>query len=165
MSIAKKSSIGCVFKNEKILLIKRRDVPVWALPGGGVEKNESPRQAIIREIKEETGFDVIIKKKIGEYIPINKLANYTYLFECSIIGGEKKISDETKKVDFFSLNSLPKKIPPPFDLWIQDSLKKNTPFKKTLKTVTYRALLKNSFFHPILVLRFLMARLKIPFNS
>ncbi|NBO24836.1 MAG: NUDIX hydrolase, partial [Chlamydiae bacterium] len=40
---------------EKVLLIKRRDVPVFALPGGGVESNESAEEAAIREMGEETG--------------------------------------------------------------------------------------------------------------
>ena len=38
---------------KKILLVKRRDVPVWVLPGGGVEENENEEDAILREAKEE----------------------------------------------------------------------------------------------------------------
>ena len=165
MSIVKKSVIGCVFEKNKILLIKRRDVPVWVLPGGKVDKDESLKAAVIREIKEETGFDVIIKRPIGEYIPINKLSTLTYLFECSIISGEKTISCETKKVDFFSLKDLPKKIPPPFLEWIQYSFQKKPFIKKKITSVTYFALFKNFLIHPILVFRFLLARLGFPINS
>jgi len=55
-----KSVIGVVFSpdEKQVLLTKRRDVPVWVLPGGGIERNENPEDAIVREILEETGFHV-----------------------------------------------------------------------------------------------------------
>jgi 8-oxo-dGTP pyrophosphatase MutT (NUDIX family) len=58
------------FSDKRILLIKRRTVPFkgyWALPGGRVEAGETVEQTVIREAKEETGLDVEIVKKIGEY--------------------------------------------------------------------------------------------------
>lgn len=58
------------FPDKRILLVKRRTVPFkgyWALPGGRVEAGETVEQTVIREVKEETGLDVEIVKKIGEY--------------------------------------------------------------------------------------------------
>ena len=77
MEIKDQSVTAVIFTKDrkKTLLIKRRDVPVWVLPGGGIEKNESIETAIVREIYEESGYRVKITKKIGEYIPINKLSN------------------------------------------------------------------------------------------
>ena len=44
----------------KILLAKRREDGIWTNPGGHPEKGESPRQAAIREVKEETNIDITI---------------------------------------------------------------------------------------------------------
>src|SRR3989304_8720717 len=110
------SVIAVVFtKNrQEVLLIKRRDVPVWGLPGGGIEKDETALGAIIREVKEESGFEVKIVKKIGEYTPVNKLSKFTYLFECEIVTGEATSSSESSDVKFFEVKKLPKLIPPPY---------------------------------------------------
>ncbi|KKL15500.1 hypothetical protein LCGC14_2505000, partial [marine sediment metagenome] len=102
------SVISCIFSEDrkKVLLIKRRDVPVWTLPGGGVEDNETIEEAITREILEETGFQTKIKKKVGEYSPINKLAKFTHLFESEIVSGKPTLSDETKDIKKFDVDYL-----------------------------------------------------------
>src|SRR5262245_22683160 len=45
-------------KNQQVLLVHHTYVKGWFLPGCGIENEETPRQAIIREIKEETGYEV-----------------------------------------------------------------------------------------------------------
>lgn len=49
-----------LFFNEKnqLLLVKPNYKPYWLLPGGTVDADESPRQAVIRETKEEIGLDI-----------------------------------------------------------------------------------------------------------
>ena len=163
-----KSVIGVVFSpdEKQVLLTKRRDVPVWVLPGGGIERNENPEDAIVREILEETGFHVKIKRKVGNYYPVNRLAKKTCLYHCQIIKGNPTISSETKEVKFFSFESLPKLIPPPYDLWIEDTRTiGDFLLEKKLTSVNYRSLIKNLFRHPILVIRFLLARLGLTINS
>jgi 8-oxo-dGTP diphosphatase len=59
------------FSDNKILLIKRNTIPFkgyWALPGGRMDPGENIAQTIVREVKEETGLNVTIEDKIGEYV-------------------------------------------------------------------------------------------------
>ena len=42
----------------RILLIRRRDNDLWALPGGGMELGESIVETAVREVKEETGLNI-----------------------------------------------------------------------------------------------------------
>jgi len=58
-----------IIKDDLILLIHRffNNKEYFALPGGGVEEGETPEQAVIREIKEETSFDARINKKLWEF--------------------------------------------------------------------------------------------------
>ena len=62
-------------KDKEILLVKRRDIPIWVIPGGGIEKDETPNQAAIRETKEESGFDVSITRSIARYTYGNNQKN------------------------------------------------------------------------------------------
>lgn len=160
------SVAGLIFSPDRksILLTKRRDVPVWVFPGGGVEPNESAQEAIQREIAEETGFIVKVERLVGNYTPINRLAKHTHLYECSIISGKASVTSETKAVQFFPLFNLPL-LPPPYPDWLQDAQLNSDPIEKKIVSVTYGALLKNLFLHPILVTRFLFARMGFPINT
>ena len=162
------SIAGIIFSpdREKVLLVKRRDVPVWVLPGGGVEKGETPQLAVIREIFEETGYTSHLLRLVGKYHPINRLAKYTLLYECSIEKGEAKISDETQGIKFFSIFRLPKLLPPPYGEWINDAyINKKEVIEKTLYSITYFSLLKIFFLHPILVIRFLLTKIGLTIND
>lgn len=154
------SVAGVIFSNDRksVLLVKRKDVPVWVLPGGGIDRDESSEKAVIREILEETGFTVKIDRLCALYLPINKLAKPTHLYECVLESGSPQLSSETTDIRFFALNNLPKLIPPPFRGWIFDAHKGQPFFQKEIKDVTYSILLINLIRHPTLVLRFLFAR-------
>jgi 8-oxo-dGTP diphosphatase len=161
------SVIGLVFSQDhtKILLVKRRDVPVWTLPGGGIENGESLKKAVCREIEEETHLKTKVIKKIGEYTPINRLSRFTHLFECAIIEGTIGPTDETSNVNFFNINKLPK-MPPPYKEWIEDGTKaEDGMIKKPLLSVCYFNLFKNILLHPILITRFLLSRCGVHINS
>ncbi len=148
----------------QVLLTLRRDVPVWVLPGGGIEPKEAAEAAVIREVWEETGFHTAIVRLVGVYTPVNRLASHTHLYECQIIGGEPAISSETKKVQFFPLDNLPP-LPPPFQDWIDDARMIQPTLHKSLNSVNYWNFFKNMILHPILTGRFILSRLGLPFNS
>ncbi len=160
------SVIGIVFGPEarSVLLVFRRDVPVWVLPGGGLEINESPEEAITREILEETGLSVKVERVVGRYKALNKLAKNTILFECSVLSGSLRTSSETKKVEFFPVEKLPK-MPPPFLDWINDSLEFSPPKEKEITSINIYSILYFCFRNPIKVIRFLLSRLGWHINS
>lgn len=161
-----KSVAGIIFSPDRssLLLIQRRDVPVWVLPGGGIDPGETPESAVVRELWEETGFKVKIERLVGDYFPINRLSKRTHLYECTIVSGEAQTSSETKGVHFFPIASLPQ-MPPPYLEWIEDARKGSPPLKKELTSVNYFNLFKHFLTHPILVIRFLLSRIGIRINS
>lgn len=160
------SVAGVVFSPDRtaVLLILRRDVPVWVLPGGGIDPGESPENAAIREILEETGLTVKVERLVGHYTPMNRLAKRTNLYECTMISGTPCGSDETQKAQFFSLEKLPL-MPPPYPEWIHDGKALGAPIERELRSVNYRTLLRYALSHPLLVSRFLLARLGCSINS
>ena len=115
-------AFNVVICNQKVLLVKRRDFPLWDLPGGVVESDELPSEAAIREMYEETGYEVQIDYEFARYI--DKTRNdCQHLFKSHIINGElKRTTTETRDLRWFSLNRLPLFIIPNRKRQIQDAL-------------------------------------------
>ena len=160
------SVVGVLFSEDRsrVLLIQRRDVPVWVLPGGGIEPGEPSESAIIREMLEETGFEVKVVRLVGKYTPVNRLAKRTLLYEVARVGGSATLGDETRGIRFVSAESLPP-LTPPYDMWIRHAVAQGPLVEECLTQVNYRVLLRFALRHPVLVLRFLLARLGCPINS
>lgn len=106
----------------KLLLEKRSDCEMWGLVGGGVKKQESPEQAITREIYEELGLRVSERqmKKLAVYGEPGRIAAYrdgsiwrmvvvAYLLELQR-EPQMRISRESRELRFFSADEL-KKVP------------------------------------------------------
>ncbi len=142
----------------KILLVKRKDVPVWVLPGGGVDAGESFFEAAIREAYEETGCHIIIKRQSGWYYPINRLATTTAVYVCQWHSGTPSLSAETAAIEFFPLHGLPKELFFVHLDWIKDALSSPTLLKKPLKQVNYLRLMRYFLFRPHHVLCHLFGR-------
>ena len=71
----KRMGVGCLLFNDKsqMLILKPTYRDNWLLPGGVIEKDESPRQACIREVKEETNLDIQPSKLLCvDYVSIEK---------------------------------------------------------------------------------------------
>lgn len=162
----KQAVYGILFSSDKsqVLLIKRRDIPVWVLPGGGLDPGESPMEGTVREMLEETGIEVSIVRKVAEYLPVNKMTQLSHLFECQIEKGSPQIGAETQGVAFFPLQKLPV-LPPPYEGWIRDAAANHpTPLCKKIEGVSYWVLVKLLIQHPILVGRYLLTKLGIHIN-
>ncbi|MBA3722923.1 MAG: NUDIX domain-containing protein [Parachlamydiaceae bacterium] len=156
------AAIGIVFNEDKtqILLVQRKDIPVWVLPGGGIDLHETAEQAAIREIKEETGFIVEIERKSGEYTPINRLAAFTTVFVCHIKGGNLlNASSESASVGFYSINALPKLFIEVHKQWLEDSLLNLDLVKKPITSITYTKLLIYFLRHPWHIIRYFYTRM------
>jgi len=104
---------GIIIKNEKILLIKRKNDPFkgkWALPGGFVEYGEKTDDAAVREVFEETGLKTTIDKLIAVYSDPNRDPRghiITVVYKLDINSGELKSGDDASDAKFFDVNQLP----------------------------------------------------------
>ncbi|ENQ3078726.1 NUDIX hydrolase [Bacillus cereus] len=138
---------GCftiVDNNEgKILLVKRNDYPIWDLPGGTLEENEQLDTCAIRETKEETGYIIAIKRKIGEYHQ-PEYDDMQHIFSGKLLGGEPiNNGPETAKIGWFNPSRLPLLMVPNRKKQINNFMKhKNSLIKETLKTPFMVRLLK-----------------------
>jgi len=93
-------------EKDEILLVHRNDYDLWNLPGGAMESGESPWSAVIREVKEETGFDVEIMGMQGIYSKTGE-DDLVFSFSCEIIGGEKTLNEEASAIEFFAIEDIP----------------------------------------------------------
>ena len=112
--------VGCsaiIFdqQREKILLTRREDNNQWCLPSGGMEPGESATEACVREVEEETGLQVTIKRLIGVYTTPHELIVYqdgnkfqlvALCFEAEIRDGELRLSCETTEYGYFSYQEI-----------------------------------------------------------
>lgn len=107
---------GIFLKDSKVLLVKQNKYPFfgsWVMPGGHVEYGETVEKAIKREMKEEVGVAVKIKRLFGVYSnpkrdPRYHTASVVYLLEKG--KGKIRLSREASEFRHFPLNNLPKKI-------------------------------------------------------
>jgi len=104
---------GVVFKDNKLLMIKEKLDGHWAMPGGFCEIGLSPSENIVKEIREESGFEVVATKLLAVFDTLKHdhpplpYQYYKLFFRCEIIGGKAEIGTETNDVDFFEETNLP----------------------------------------------------------
>ena len=102
-----------VFDGDKVLLVRERSDGKWTLPGGWVDVNDAPSEAVVREVWEESGYRAKATK-LAMLVDRNRHPHppgihhiYKLFFLCDLTGGEATLSNETDGVDFFPVHSLP----------------------------------------------------------
>jgi 8-oxo-dGTP pyrophosphatase MutT (NUDIX family) len=115
--------VAAVVRDEagRVLLERRSDDGRWDLPAGAIDPGESPAQALVREVFEETGLLVRPERLLGVFggagsrfcYPNGDEVEYTdLLFECRITGGDLTPHDgEASELRFFAPEELPE-LPP-----------------------------------------------------
>lgn len=144
----KDGSFVILFKDDdrnEVFLVKRSDMPLWVLTGGGVEKKETPEEASVREAIEETNFKIKLIRKVGHYNIIDdkdKLVRKSYLFEGRVISGNFKPEYPGCLGRWFSVKKLPKEITEATIEKIQDARNQplNTIFVKNRSDSVFRTI-------------------------
>ena len=113
--VTPKVDIRAVIFNDKdeILLVKEKADGRWALPGGWSDVGFTPTEIVVKEAKEETGFDVrvvrllaILDKRCYNH-PASSFYIYKLCFLCEITGGADELTFDILDKGFFALDNLP----------------------------------------------------------
>ena len=105
---------ACVIDERgRLLLVRERSDGGWTLPGGWADVGETPSEAVVREVEEESGFVVRATRLLAVWDkrrhdhPPQPFYVYKLFFLCERSGGAARTSDETDDVGFFALDALP----------------------------------------------------------
>ncbi len=106
---------GAVFQGDRILLVREiADDHRWTLPGGWADVNESPSEAVAREVREEAGAEVrpyklaaVWDRARHPHGAAEPFHVWRLFFLCNVAGGEVGPGPETSEVAFFAEHELP----------------------------------------------------------
>ncbi|MDG2334146.1 MAG: NUDIX domain-containing protein [Myxococcota bacterium] len=117
---------------EEVLLSVRSDIRGWELPGGGLELDESPEQALAREVEEETGFQVEVEGHVGDYTRTGFRPHTARIYRCRVVAGDLRTSRETPWVEWWPLAGLPETLLPWYRQPLEDAAQnRKRPFART----------------------------------
>ena len=103
---------AAIFKDGKILLVHEAN-GTWSLPGGWCDVDISVEENTIKEVKEESGLDVTVKRVIAvqdrekHNLPIYAYKVCKIFMQCEVTGGQFKTNIETTGFDYFGIDELP----------------------------------------------------------
>ncbi|WP_433945132.1 NUDIX domain-containing protein [Paenibacillus sp. SN-8-1] len=128
-------SVAAIIRNRRGEILFQRpslNSDIWSLPAGAIEIGETPAEAVVREVWEETGLKVSPTKVIGifggkdfrfTYPDGNQVEYIIVMFECTINSGNLEAVDgESAELQFFNVDSIPKlAIPYPREVFYPSS--------------------------------------------
>jgi len=100
-------------EEKKILLVRESKDGKWALPGGWADVGFTPSETVVKEFKEETGFNakptrlLAVFDKRKHHHPPQPFYVYKMVFQCEIISGAMQKGFDILDVQFFSVSELP----------------------------------------------------------
>jgi ADP-ribose pyrophosphatase YjhB (NUDIX family) len=104
---------GAAFRDGRVLMVRERSDGLWTLPGGWCDVNISPSECVVKEIREESGFEARAVK-LAALLDRRKHPHptqfhhvYKLYFLCDLTGGQPASSIETDGADFFAEDQLP----------------------------------------------------------
>jgi acetyl-CoA carboxylase carboxyl transferase subunit beta len=110
-SVPKEAVSALIFHGDKVLLIQRGHEPAmgkWSLPGGGVEPGETYEQALIREVREETGLSVSIHDEVfHQEIALSATQSYDLrTFIATYRGGDIQAGDDAAEATWIPIDEI-----------------------------------------------------------
>lgn len=98
----------------RLLMVRERaDVGRWTLPGGWADVNLSAAESVVKEMREESGFEVAVRKLAAVWDrsrqghPAAAFSCCKFFFICDICGGEAAAGLETSEIGWFAEDALP----------------------------------------------------------
>ena len=120
-SEAIKVGVGAVvFRGEEVLLIKRGKAPfkgAWSIPGGGLDYGESVKDAVLREVMEETSLEVEILALLDVFDGLpdthpREFSNHIVMIDyvCEWRAGDPVAGDDAVEAEFVSLKTAQERL-------------------------------------------------------
>jgi 8-oxo-dGTP diphosphatase len=111
-----------ILREGEVLLALRGDLRGWELPGGTPLPGESDAAALLREVREETGLDVVCERHVGDYTRTGFRPHVARVFLCRVAGGAERPSAETPRLRWCRADAPPETLFPWYRRPLADAL-------------------------------------------
>lgn len=118
---------AAILEGDRVVLTLRPELRGWELPGGRIDPGETPEEAVIREVQEETGLEVAVERLAGRYRRLGFLPHMAWVYRCRPVGGRLATSPETPRVQWFALDDIPGTLFPWYRGPLKDALPETGP--------------------------------------